>query len=88
VLLAGGVGLYSNVLATSALVDPITMAVAHGPNLALTHDSHAAVLLADGRVLVAGGETYDARAQQRTATTDAELFVRDVVFSNGFDGNE
>lgn len=87
VLLAGGVGLYSNVLATSAVFDPVALTVRPGPNLVASHDSHAAVLLADGRVLVAGGETYDAQAQERTATADAELFVHDGVFSDGFDGS-
>jgi|GEM_PF-2648272 len=85
VLLAGGVGIYSNVLATSALVDPMTLQVHPGPNLAVTHDSHAAVLLTDGTVLVAGGETYNAQTGQREATTDAERFVSDDLFSDGFD---
>lgn len=85
VLLAGGVGMYSNVLATSALFDPVTLQVYSGPNLSIAHDSHAAVLLGNGKVLVAGGETYDPQAQQRAETNDAELFVRDVVFSAGFE---
>lgn len=87
VLLAGGVGLYSNVLTTSALIHPSDMTVRPGPDLAITHDSHGAVVLADGCVLVAGGETFDAQMQQRTPTTDAELFVQDVLFSDGFDGS-
>lgn len=86
VLLAGGVGLFSNVLTTSALVDPVALQVHAGPTLAIAHDSHAAVLLTDGSVFVAGGETYDAVSQQRETTADTERFVRDAVFSSGFEG--
>jgi hypothetical protein len=62
VLLAGGVGFEfvpspsAPRLATTEIFDPKTRTFAAGPVLSATRFSHAACVLADGRVLIAGGE--------------------------------
>lgn len=78
VLLIGGYGATS-ALASSELYDRNLGTFGPGPRMAEARDFHAACALKDGRVLVAGGVSYDAQGRATYSDT-AELLDRDFTF--------
>jgi len=62
--------------ATTALFSPLTRTLRSGPSLSVPRAFHAAVRLADGRVLITGGSTTNAAG---TATCDLYDPVTDTI---------
>jgi Galactose oxidase, central domain len=68
VLVAGGFGGNGEDLATAELFDPATGTFAPTGNMTAAREFHSATLLANGKVLITGGQT------QSVVRADAELF--------------
>jgi len=68
-LIAGGTLAGDRVTASMEIFDPASNVFTAAPDLAIWRRTHTAVMLADGRVLIAGG--YDRKTQ---ATASAWLY--------------
>jgi len=83
VLIAGGVNSATNVntLADAQLYDPATDTFTSAGSMGTARYYHTATLLADGRVLIAGG--YNDQGVVETAEVYGAL--GDPIFANGFE---
>jgi hypothetical protein len=75
ILLVGGIGPDGTPLADAELFNPITRSTEVFP-LAVARHAHSATVLADGRVLIAGGAKDEApSSEDEVPSVDVELFV-------------
>ena len=82
ILLVGGIGPAGAPLADAELFNPITRSTERKP-LAVARHAHSATVLADGRVLIAGGSKDEApSSEQEVPSPDVELFVPRYDFVN------
>jgi hypothetical protein len=82
ILLVGGIGPAGAPLADAELFNPITRSTEKKP-LAVARHAHSATVLADGRVLIAGGSKDEApSSEQEVPSPDVELFVPRYDFVN------
>ncbi|WP_108976398.1 Kelch repeat-containing protein [Leptospira ryugenii] len=87
---------------TTEIFDPATNTFSNGPNLITGRMDHAAILLASGKVLIAGGilienaspflstnlaEVYDPNTNTMSSTGNLQYPRRDFVFKKLADGN-
>ena len=71
-LLVGGSDGAGKAIISSSIYDPVAGSFATGPSLSAARERHTATLLADGRVLVAGGRV--ATGNRFTALRSAEIY--------------
>ena len=82
ILLVGGIGPAGAPLADAELFNPITRSTERKA-LAVARHAHSATVLADGRVLIAGGSKDEApSSEQEVPSRDVELFVPRYDFVN------
>jgi hypothetical protein len=79
VLIAGGSGYvsantYEYSVSSAELYDPSTGAFSATGDMTTARSSHAATLLPTGKVLIAGGLTFDTNANGTSVVTSAELY--------------
>jgi hypothetical protein len=65
---------FAGTLATAELYDPATGAFAPAGSMSVARETHTATLLADGRVLIAGGESYGGIGIFNGSTATADLY--------------
>ena len=76
---SGNACYFAGSVATAELYDPSSAAFRPTADMTAKREIHTATLLADGRVLIAGGDSYGGIGSYFGSTASAELYTPDVL---------